>query len=78
MKRNLVFLTVVGNRLFFQLPNGEVQVYFANEGPYTHSNEQEISMMTSVDNGKTWGGYKTVCFRAGSRDGMPVRVGGWQ
>lgn len=57
---------------FLQLPNGEVQVYFANEGPYTHSNEQEISMMTSVDNGKTWGGYKTVCFRAGSRDGMPV------
>lgn len=47
---------------FLQLPNEEVQVYFANEGPYTHSNEQEISMMTSVDNGKTWGGYKTVCF----------------
>ncbi len=57
---------------FLQLPNGDVQIYFANEGPYTHSNEQEISMLTSQDNGMSWGGYKTVCFRAGSRDGMPV------
>lgn len=57
---------------FLQLPNGDVQVYFANEGPYTHSNEQEISMLTSKDNGQTWGDFKTVCFRAGSRDGMPV------
>ena len=57
---------------FLQLPNGDVQVYFANEGPYTESNEQEISMLTSKDNGKSWGAFKTVCFRAGSRDGMPV------
>lgn len=57
---------------FLQLPNGDVQVYFANEAPYTHSNEQEISLLTSHDNGATWGEYKTVCFRAGSRDGMPV------
>ena len=57
---------------FLQLPNGNVQVYFANEGPYTHSNEQEISMLTSQDNGQSWGAFKTVCFRAGSRDGMPV------
>lgn len=57
---------------FLQLPNGEVQVYFANEGPYTHSNEQEISMLTSRDNGQSWGDFKTICFRANSRDGMPV------
>lgn len=57
---------------FLQLPNGDVQVYFANEGPYTHSDEQEISVLTSHDNGQSWGEFKTVCFRAGSRDGMPV------
>jgi len=57
---------------FLQLPDGEVQIYFANEGRYTHSNEQEISVISSNDNGKTWGNFKTVSFRANFRDGMPV------
>ncbi|MGV3538173.1 MAG: sialidase family protein, partial [Rufibacter sp.] len=55
-----------------QLPNGEVQVYFANEGPYTSSSEQNISMVSSNDGGLTWTSQpKTVSFRAGKRDGMP-------
>lgn len=57
---------------FLELPNGDVQIYFANEGPYTGSDEQEISMLTSKDNGMTWGNLKTVSFRKDSRDGMPV------
>lgn len=55
-----------------QLPSGEIQVFFANEFPYPHSDEQEITVLRSFDNGKTWGKRETACFRAGHRDGMPV------
>lgn len=58
---------------FLQLPNGEVQVYFANENPYRQSDEQEISMLSSQDNGITWTtDTKKVSFRKHRRDGMPV------
>jgi hypothetical protein len=58
---------------FLQLPSGEVQVYFANEAPYTGANnDQEIGMKHSSDNGLTWTGYTKVSYRAGGRDGMPV------
>jgi len=57
---------------FLQLPNGDVQVYFANEGPYTQSHEQEISMATSKDGGVTWSEIQKISFRANFRDGMPV------
>lgn len=60
---------------FLQLPDGELQVYFANEAPFTTSDEQNISMLSSADNGKTWNEeLKTVCFRANRRDGMPVAL----
>lgn len=60
---------------FLQLPNGQLQVYFANENPYQSSDEQEISMLASEDNGITWSNNTTkVSFRAGRRDGMPVPV----
>lgn len=59
---------------FLQLPSGELQLYFANEGPYTKSNEQEISMCRSFDGGLTWGEAVRVSFRAGYRDGMPSAV----
>lgn len=60
---------------FLQLPGGELQVYFANEAPFLTSNEQNISVISSSDNGKTWSKeIRTVCFRAGRRDGMPVPV----
>ncbi|MEA3226353.1 MAG: sialidase family protein, partial [Planctomycetota bacterium] len=55
-----------------QLPSGEIQLYFANENPYRRSNEQEISMARSYDNGSTWSKPTTICFRADHRDGMPV------
>ncbi|MCW8313417.1 glycoside hydrolase [Sphingobacterium sp. InxBP1] len=56
-----------------QLPNGEIQLYFANEGPYTQSDEQNISLLRSTDNGGTWTSNPSiVSFRPGKRDGMPV------
>lgn len=60
---------------FLQLPNGELQVYFANEAPFSTSSEQNISMLSSPDNGKSWTKVpKTVSFRANRRDGMPVAL----
>jgi len=57
---------------FLQLPSGELQMYFANEGPYVRSDEQEISYLSSWDGGRSWGAVRTLSFRKGSRDGMPV------
>ena len=57
-----------------ELPSGELQVYFADEGPYTTSNEQQISMCRSYDGGLTWSGTNRISFRAGYRDGMPSPV----
>ncbi|MGQ8334941.1 sialidase family protein [Sunxiuqinia sp. A32] len=58
---------------FVQLPSGEVQLFFANEGEYTSSNEQNISMLRSTDFGESWSEQPvTVGFRQGRRDGMPV------
>jgi len=60
---------------FLLLPDGRLQIYFANESPYRHSEEQEISMLSSVDNGRSWQEeHTTVSFRKGYRDGMPVAV----
>lgn len=60
---------------FLQLPDGELQVYFANENPYQQSEEQEISMISSTDNGETWTKTpKTISFRKERRDGMPVSI----
>lgn len=56
-----------------QLPDGEIQLFFANEGIYTESEEQNISMLRSFDNGVTWTkAPQIISFRSGSRDGMPV------
>lgn len=58
-----------------QLPSGEIQLFFSDEGPYTNSDEQNISLFRSFDNGKTWTKKPSVVsFRKGSRDGMPVPV----
>ncbi|MCW3788029.1 exo-alpha-sialidase [Plebeiibacterium sediminum] len=60
---------------FLQVPSGEVQVYFANEGLFTQSEEQNISMLKSLDSGISWSTEITeVCFRAHHRDGMPVPI----
>ena len=55
-----------------QLPSGEIQLFFANEALYTRSDEQEITLLRSLDEGASWGKPQTVAFRAGHRDGMPV------
>lgn len=57
-----------------QMPDGEIRLVFANEGPYRASNEQEISLMVSKDEGATWGPAETISFRPGHRDGMPVPI----
>ena len=55
-----------------QLGTGEIQLFFANEFPYPDTNEQEITMLRSFDNGRSWSQPKTVSFRPGHRDGMPA------
>jgi hypothetical protein len=58
-----------------QLPSGEIQLFFSDEGVYTNSDEQNISLFRSFDQGKTWTTKpKIVSFRKGKRDGMPVPV----
>lgn len=59
---------------FLELPSGELQCYFANERNFTSSNEQEISMCRSFDKGQTWSEATRICYRAGSRDGMPSAI----
>lgn len=60
---------------FLILSDGTVQIYFANESPYRDSDEQEITMLLSGDDGITWTTEPvTVSFRQGFRDGMPVAV----
>ncbi len=55
-----------------QLPSGELQLYIANEFPYSYSGEQEITMFRSTNYGYSWTDTVTVSFRKGHRDGMPV------
>lgn len=58
-----------------QIASGEIQLFFSNENVYRISNEQNISLLRSLDNGTTWSGTPDiVSFRAGSRDGMPSPI----
>lgn len=58
---------------FLELPDGEIQLYFADEAPYTNSDEQNISVLRSFDMGLSWSREpEIVSFREGGRDGMPV------
>ena len=58
-----------------QLPGGEIQLFFSNEGIYTTSNEQNISVCSSMDNGLTWSTKPTiVSFTPKHRDGMPIPI----
>lgn len=58
-----------------QLPGGEIQLFFSDETVYTSSNEQNISMFRSFDNGVNWTREpQVISFRKNSRDGMPVPV----
>ena len=55
-----------------QLPSGEIQLFFANNFPYPGTDDQDISLCRSMDNGATRSAPKTVSYRAKHRDGMPV------
>jgi hypothetical protein len=55
-----------------QLASGEIQLFFANEGPYRDSDEQEITLLRSHDDARTWSAPERISFRAAHRDGMPV------
>lgn len=55
-----------------ELPDGEVQLYFANEYPYQQSDEQEITLLRSFDEGDSWSEPQAISMRKGSRDGMPA------
>lgn len=59
---------------FLELPIGELQLYFADESPYTTTNEQQISLCRSFDGGLTWTEPQRISYRSGYRDGMPVPV----
>jgi len=56
-----------------QLPSGEIQLFFANEGEYPNSAEQNISLLRSGDNGLNWTKKpEIVSYSKTNRDGMPV------
>ena len=57
-----------------ELPDGTVQVYFADETPYASEKitYQNISVIESKDGGDTWGAKRIVCYTFRMRDGMPT------
>ena len=59
---------------FLELPSGELQLYFADEGPYTSNGDQQISLCRSFDGGLTWTKAQKISYRSGFRDGMPVPI----
>lgn len=64
-----------------ELPDGTVQIYFADETPYYERRlpYQNISVIESKDGGDTWGPARIVCYNEKFRDGMPVAMihGDW-
>lgn len=57
-----------------ELPDGRVQIYFADETPYWRkgSRWQNISLIESADGGDTWSRPRVVSQNGSDRDGMPV------
>lgn len=60
--------------VFLELPSKELQIYFANEFVFGGTDEQEISLMRSFDEGITWSDAERVSYRGRSRDGMAVPI----
>lgn len=58
-----------------QLPDNSLYLFFSNEAIYTESNEQNISVLKSSDNGNTWSSTPgIISFAKNARDGMPVPI----
>ena len=57
-----------------ELPDGTVQIYFADETPYYSlgSDWHNISVIESKDGGDTWEKVRVVSQNGACRDGMPV------
>ena len=57
-----------------ELPDGTVQIYFADETPYWRkgSKWQNISVIESGDGGDSWSAPRIVSQNGSGRDGMPV------
>ena len=57
-----------------ELPDGTVQIYFADETPYYRlgSRWHNISVIESKDGGDTWEKVRVVSQNGACRDGMPV------
>lgn len=59
-----------------ELPDGTVQIYFADETPYYDGTSEDswnnISVIESKDGGDTWGEARVVAQNGANRDGMPV------
>jgi len=59
-----------------QLPDGEIELFFSTELSGSRRSwgrpEQRITLITSKDNGLTWGQGKEIAFMKGGRDGMPI------
>ena len=60
---------------FLELPDGTVQMYFADESPYVDGRRkyQEIAVMDSLD-GLVWANRRTASYAPRCRDGMPVAI----
>ena len=57
-----------------ELPDGTVQVYFADESPYASASgigDQNITVVESRDGGETWGKARVASYTKDGRDGMP-------
>ena len=57
-----------------ELPDGTVQIYFADETPYYRQGSRwhNISVIESKDGGDTWEKVRVVSQNGACRDGMPV------
>ena len=58
-----------------ELPDGTVQVYFADETPYASASgigDQNVTVVESTDGGQTWGTARVASYCKGGRDGMPA------
>lgn len=57
-----------------ELPDGTVQIYFADEMAAGNPPYQKIRVAESKDGGETWETPRDVCYTATRRDGMPTAM----